>query len=188
MELIAAIIGAISTLVGVFLTHKLRAQKDPLPKDIDRNDNIYAALSYLITETEADRCYVYEFHNGDYYYSGNSQQKFSNTYEIVEEGISCEAAQEQNLRVSSYNFFIKQLINEGGVCYANTEKIPDPLFKEKMHNKGIQSISCVPIKLLNGKIIGILGIDYVKHKVNCDGEMFNLLKNQARIISGYLGE
>jgi len=188
MELIAAIIGAISTLVGVFLTHKLKAQKDPLPKDIDRNDNIYTALSYLITETEADRCYVYEFHNGDYYYSGNSQQKFSNTYEIVEEGISCEAAQEQNLRVSNYNFFIKELIQNGGSCYSNTEKIPDPLFKEKMHNKGIQSISCVPIKLLNGKIIGILGIDYVKHKVNCDGEMFNLLKNQARIISGYLGE
>ena len=188
MELIAAIIGAISTLVGVFLTHKLRAQKDPLPKDIDRNDNIYTALSYLITETEADRCYVYEFHNGDYYYSGNSQQKFSNTYEIVEEGISCEAAQEQNLRVSNYNFFIKELIENGGLCYSNTEKIPDPLFKEKMHNNGIQSISCVPIKLLNGKIIGILGIDYVKHKVNCDAEMFNLLKNQARIISGYLGE
>lgn len=188
MELVAAIIGAISTLVGVFLTHKLRAQKDPLPRDIDRNDNIYTALSYLISETEADRCYVYEFHNGDYYYSGNSQQKFSNTYEIVEEGISCEAAQEQNLRVSNYNFFIKELIQNGGLCYSNTEKIPDPLFKEKMHNKGIQSISCVPIKLLNGKIIGILGIDYVKHKVSCDGEMFNLLKNQARIISGYLGE
>jgi len=188
MELVAAIIGAISTLFGVYLTHKLRVSKDPLPKDIDRNDNIYTALSYLIEETEADRCYVYEFHNGDYYYSGNSQQKFSNTYEIVEEGISSESEREQNLRVSSYNFFIKQLINEGGVCYANTEKIPDPLFKERMHNKGIVSISCVPIKLLNGKIIGILGVDYVKHKNKCDETMFQLLRNQARIISGYLGE
>ena len=79
MELIAAVIGAVSTLVGVYLTHRLKGRKDPLPRDIFRNDNIYTALSYLIAETEADRCYVYEFHNGDYYYSGNSQQKFSNT-------------------------------------------------------------------------------------------------------------
>jgi hypothetical protein len=188
MELIAAVIGAVSTLVGVYLTHKLKARKDPLPRDIFRNDNVYTALSYLIAETEADRCYVYEFHNGDYYYSGNSQQKFSNTYEIVEEGISCEASHEQNLRISSYNFFIKELINNGGICYSNTEKIPDPLFKEKMDNKGIQSISCVPIKLLNGKMIGVLGIDFVKHQKKCDAEMFELLKNQAKIISGYLGE
>lgn len=188
MELISAIIGAVTTLAGIYLTHRLKSKKDPLPKDINRNDNIYTALSYLIAETDSDRCYVYEFHNGDYYYSGNSQQKFSNTYEIVEEGISCEASAEQNLRVSNYNFFIKELIEEGGICYSNTEKIPDPLFKEKMHNKGIKSISCVPIKLLNGKIIGILGIDYVKHTVDCDQEMFDLLKNQARIISGYLGD
>jgi hypothetical protein len=37
-------------------------------------------------------------------------------------------------------------------------------------------------------MIGVLGIDFVKHQKKCDAEMFELLKNQAKIISGYLGE
>ena len=69
-----------------------------------------------------------------------------------------------------------------------------------MKAKGVQSIYNIPIKTLNNKIIGILGVDYVKSCVKdcefsvCDvdpsekfGEKTNeFMRRQARIIAGYL--
>ena len=55
--------------------------------------------------------------------------------------------------------------------------------------KGIQSIFNVPIKTLDGKIIGILGVDYVKGEIgeeNSTEEGFAFMRRQARVVAGYL--
>lgn len=188
IEIVCALIGGLFTVIGVYINARIKQRKDPLPYDLDRNDSIYTALSYTLEELGADRCYVHEFHNGDHYYSGNSQQKFSCTYEIVDEGISCEAANSQNLRVSNYNYFIRDLVNDSGFCYAKMDQIADSSLKEKLKKQGVQSIACVPIKLLNGRIIGVLGADFVKNPKEVCDEGLKTLKLQARIIAGYLAK
>lgn len=190
--IIASIITAFATLGATVLSlwlrqkheHRLK-EKNILKEHSKRNQNVYAALKYTMGKSNADRVYVYEFHNGDVYYSGGSQQKFSCSYEEVKEGISSEAQNSQNFRVSNFHHFIDRLINEEGFCCDTVDAIEDVTFKHLLQDRGVKSFYAVPIKTLSGKIIGLLGIDYVK-KEREECANLNELRTQANIISGYL--
>ena len=55
-----------------------------------------------------------------------------------------------------------------------------------LQDRGAEAFYATPIKTLNGKIIGLLGVDFVKSsKSQCNPDLNNL-KQQARIIGGYL--
>ena len=189
---IAAIISAVATLGATFFSIWLRQRYDRKQKEKNilhehskRNQNVYTALKYLMEEMRGDRVYVYEFHNGDMYYSGGSQQKFSCTYEDVKEGISSEAHRSQNFRVSNFHYFIERLITDKGFCCQSLDKIHDVTFKHLLQDRGIKSFYAVPIKTLEGKIIGLLGVDFVREQKK-DCVDIELLKQQARIVCGYL--
>jgi hypothetical protein len=116
---------------------------------------------------------------------------------VVGHGISAEHVNSQNHRVSSYHPYIVELLENGFFIHADIEEIRDGAFLRLIEKKGVKSILNVPIKTLNGKIIGILGVDYVKdsmpeiqseseaQQAASDDPVF-LLKNQARAIAGYL--
>ena len=190
--IIASIITAFATLGATVLSLWLRQkhegrrkEKNILHEHAKRNQNVYAALTYTMEAFGSDRVYVYEFHNGDVYYSGGSQQKFSCTYEEVKEGISSEAQHSQNFRVSNFHYFVDLLIKEKGFCCEAVEKIEDVTFKHLLQDRGVKSFYAVPIKTLSGKIIGLLGIDFVKEEQEeCVG--MDELRKQSSIISGYL--
>ena len=129
---------------------------------------------------------VYEFHNGDIYYSGSSQQKFSNTYELVGHGISSELKNQQNLRVSSFNRFVKPLVDKEEYGFDCLEEVDDVGIRNFFADQGTHTTFCVPIQLLTGKIIGILGVDYVKRTKKLSDKDKSFIKNQSFIISGYL--
>jgi len=190
--IIASIITALATLGATVLSlwlrqkheHRLK-EKNILHEHAKRNQNVYAALSYTMETFKSDRVYVYEFHNGEVYYSGGSQQKFSCTYEEVKEGISSEAHHSQNFRVSNFHYFIDQLIKEKGFCCDSVDGVEDVTFKHLLQDRGVKSFYAVPIKTLSGKIIGLLGIDFVKEE-RSDCLSIDALRRQAAIISGYL--
>lgn len=189
---IAATISAIATLAATFCSIWLRQryerkqkEKNILHEHAKRNKNVYTALEYLMEKLKGDRVYVYEFHNGDIYYSGGSQQKFSCTYEEVKEGISSEAHRSQNFRVSNFHYFVERLIGDKGFCCPTINDIKDVTFKHLLQDRGIKSFYAVPIKTLEGKIIGLLGVDFVK-KEKSDCVNIEFLRQQARIVCGYL--
>jgi len=186
--IIAASIGAVATIGAVILKTYLQAflEKGKLQKHTVQNEDVYRALEYSRTEIECDRVVVYEFHNGDVYYSGSSQQKFSNTYEVLSEGVSSELKNQQNLRVSSFNRFIKPLVDEDEYGFWDIDQVEDIVTKTFFEDQGTKSTYCVPIQLLTGKIIGILGIDYVKGGKKLNAQQKNFIKNQSCIIAGYL--
>jgi hypothetical protein len=189
--ILAAVITAFATVSSVLLGQKFmnRKQKSCIVRETAQNANVYTALRYIMQEMKADRGYVLEFHNGEIYFSGRGQQKFSCTHEIVEEGISPEAQNSQNHRVSNYHNYINDIITNGCYIYPDIHTIQDQSFYQMISRKGIQSIYNIPIKTLDGKIIGILGVDYVKNKMPYEGESdetFAFMRRQARIISGYL--
>lgn len=200
--LISAIIGAFATIASVLLSQRIRKKKskDPIIDEHKNSENIYTALNYVMEEMNADRAYIFQFHNGSYYISGRSQQKFSCTHETVTKGISREAEFSQNYIISNYHTYIEELVSNGQFSFTDPEDVDDHAFGSLMQSKGIKSIYNIPIKTLNGQIIGILGVDYVKDCVKdntigfCNdaqakafGEETNLfMRRQARIISGYL--
>ena len=77
--IIAATIGAAATVGAVILKTYLesRIEKGKLRRHTVQNEDVYRALEYTRGKLDCDRVVVYEFHNGDVYYSGSSQQKFS---------------------------------------------------------------------------------------------------------------
>ena len=200
--IVGSIITGLATLASVYIgRHYFRkSQKDPVVEDTAQSANVYTALQYTIQEMQADRAYVLEFHNGGHYYSGRGQQKFSCTHETVEEGISQECSFSQEHRVSNYHSYVSELIEDGKFAYLDVEEIEDYSFQKMLQHKGVKSIYNVPIKTLNGKIIGILGVDYVKtpalanvigfrdpkEKSAFDEDSELLMRRQARVIAGYL--
>lgn len=189
--ILAAIITAIATVASVLLSQRFmnRKQKSCVVRETAQNANVYTALRYIMQEMKADRAYVFEFHNGEVYFSGRGQQKFSCTYETVEEGISVECENSQNHRVSNYHTYINEIVSNGNFIYEDVKNISDQSFLQMIKRKGVDSIYNVPIKTLDGKIIGILGVDYVKSTMPDEGlteEVYAFMRRQARIVSGYL--
>jgi hypothetical protein len=195
--LITALCTSAATLGAVWLRHKLTCEDhcQVLEKEMKQNGNVYTALQYTLDKTGADRAYVLEFHNGEHYFSGRGQQKFSCTYEVVRQGISSEAAQSQNYRVSNFHHYINTLVQEGVFAHSDLDTIEDYAFAKLLDHKGVQSIYNVSLKTLNGKIIGIMGLDYVRSpnsegKIGFyqhpKGKLMDFLKEQSRIIAGYL--
>ena len=187
--ILASVVSCLATLGAVYLRHKLaRKSCDTIQAETKHNENVYTALNYTLEEMGADRAYVLEFHNGISYFSGRGQQKFSCSYEIVQEGISAECHNSQDHRVSNYHTYISELVEKEKFAYTDLEAISDHVFSGLLHHKGVKSIYNVPVKTLNGKIIGILGIDYVKAQRDkeFDDDFHLFMKRQARIIAGYL--
>ena len=187
--IVAAFITALATIASVLIGRKCitRKQLCLVSEDTAQSANVYTALAYTMEEMGADRAYVLEFHNGGHYYSGRGQQKFSCTHEIAEEGISKECDHSQEHRVSNYHNYITELINKKEFKYLNINDASDSSFLSLLKRSGVQSIYNVPIKTLNGKIIGILGVDFVKKNMNNFSEkQAKLIDRQAKIIAGYL--
>jgi hypothetical protein len=77
-------------------------------------------------------------------------------------------------------------VNDGQFSYTNVDAIPDTAFKTLLKDKGVAAIFNVPLKTLNGKVIGILGVDYVRVSKPFQEDMLQFMKRQARIVAGYL--
>ena len=139
----------------------------------------------MLSELKASRVHVYEFHNGDHFYSGGSQQKFSCTYESLSAGISAESLNLQNLRISTFNKFVETAIDDGGFGIENLEQCDTLLCKNWFESRGAKSSYAIGIRTLNKNIIGILSVDFSKN-TKLTKEQKKLLFTQSIIISGYL--
>jgi len=193
MEIIlAAIIGAAATLSAAIITSyfkiklSTKSKSQLLRSHVDQNANVYAALEYTMERLSCDRVHVFEFHNGETYYSGSSQQKFSNTYEVVRDGISSECTKLQNLRISNFNILVKDTIKEEMFLCEDVSKIHSCTEREHLKNQGVKSVYSFPIKTLTGKPIGIFSVDYVAQIKKLTEDQIKFLQNQSTIIGGYI--
>jgi hypothetical protein len=85
------------------------------------------------------------------------------------------------------HYLIKDLV-EGKtfLCKDVDEFCEDLSFKSFMEMRGIKSMFARPIKTLNGKIIGVLVMDFVKDYRTWGDNAEEFLSKQTKIISGYL--
>jgi hypothetical protein len=200
--IIAAVITCIGTIGSVLLgklilNRKNQCTKDPIVVDTENNYNVYVSLQYLTEISNCDRAYIMQFHNGGHYVSGKSQKKFSCTHEVCSRGVSKECEKSQNHLVSNFNHYIQEILSNKEYAYVDISKIKDQSFKNLLDYKGVQSIYNIPLRTLEGKVIGILGLDYVKNRplrsfdemfaeIHSKDELDKFMRNQARTITGYL--
>lgn len=191
LDIISVLTGVVSAATAVFgIYFKMRYDEKKSKQfqyDPGHHNNVITAIEYLQQETEADRVYVLEFHNGEHYFSGRSQQKLSCTYEVVSEGISAECHKLQNIRTSNFHGLVKNIAKEETfICQNLQEYTEDITLKSFLEEKGVKSIFARPIKTLNGRILGVIVLDYVKENRAWGEEAEEFVKKQARVISGYL--
>lgn len=200
--IIASIITCIGTIISVLLgkvvlERKNKNSKDPIVSDAENSENVYLSLEYLMEISNCDRAYVMQFHNGGHYVSGKSQQRFSCTHEVCAKGISKECEKSQNHLVSNFNHYVKEILRNKEYTYINIGEINDQSFRNLLESKGVQAIYNVPLKTLEGKIIGILGLDYVKTKpsesiedmfkeIHTKEDLTSFMRRQSRTMTGYL--
>ena len=117
------------------------------------------SLKALLAETNADRAYVFRFHNGDAYYNGTHKNKFSCDYEVVKPGISTQATNLQNIPVTLYPEFINTVINNE-LYYADVDTIENIVLRVTLKEQGIKQIAVAPY-FRNDKLFAMIGVDYL---------------------------
>lgn len=188
--ILSSCIVAATTILSLFLKDYLQKKKNEEKACVEKctiqNANVDKAVSYALDVLNADRVCVYEFHNGESFYSGSHQQKFSCTYESLKAGVSSEALNQQGLRISTFNQFVLEVINEKLFKFHNIDMLEDSLLKNWFSDKGVRSVSSVPIITLNKNIIGILSVEFTSESRKMDEQEIQFLIEQSKIICGYL--
>lgn len=188
ISVLTGVVSAATGVLGMYLKIKYDEKKSKqFSYDPNLHNSIVLALEYTMSETQADRVYVLEFHNGEHYFSGRSQQKMSCTYEVIGGGISAECHNLQNIRTSNFHGLTKE-IGQGKTFECSDVKNynEDIALKSFLESKGVKSAFARPIKTLNGKILGVIVIEYVKENRAWSNDAEKFVKKQAREISGYL--
>jgi hypothetical protein len=193
--LVALITGVLSPLSVQFFQYLVK-KKDGEKKQSLTNYKTFENENRIIKKLESirenfgcDRVWIAEFHNGNKTYSGRSFQKFSQTYEVVRQGIATESLITQNIPVSLFNNFF-QTLSEKSHYEANETKTAQDLSAFTMqsfwHSRGIVSFEAVAIKDLNNNFVGILCLDGVTNKLNLNKEQIEDLVIVASNLAGYL--
>lgn len=190
-SLVVAFVTLISTFAGIWIKTKLaREKKDRELEDATiKNENILLLLKRLIKTLDADRVYIFEFHNGNYFSSGLPMQKFTCTYEVVEDGISAECHNPGEYRVSNFNEYIMNIIKQRDFIIEDVDSMQEkPLLKNLLIQKGVKSLYNFPIRDIKDKTIGFIGVDFVKENVKLSEENINQLRAAAKLVTGYIAK
>jgi len=193
--IVALITGLISPLSLQILQFFLKKRQDKKKHTLAQNGAIKAdelittKLKSLMEKYNCDRAWIAEFHNGGKTYSGKSFQRFSTTYEVVNQGVASEAVHTQNIPTSIFSLFFKKLM-ECGYYYTNdVKKTNDPMsyaMQNFWENRGVSSFICVSIKDISGNFVGFFCMEGVINDIVLVDDQINKLIINASNMAGYL--
>jgi hypothetical protein len=190
-DIIVSGVSALASLVTIYAKYwydkRKKQAKDPVLDSVETDRAVIDKLHNVMSELEADRISIIEFHNGGKFYNGRSMQKFSMTYELCMPGVSHEQQSLQNILLSTYSDLIMTLvINNGKSSINDVNNMPEGPLKQMYVRTGTISVYAQAIKSLDNKITGVILVDYVKHaKTLNDGQLL-VLERLADVIGGYL--
>jgi len=191
--LVALITGVISPIaVHAFRFFLLTKKAKPacvVSKNLKNEDLITSKLVKIREALKSDRVWICEFHNGGHTFTGKSIQKFSQTYEVVQRGISKEGMNTQNLPTALFSTFFNNVASYGEVHVYDVETVDNQLvnsIKSFLDTRGVKSFAAAIIKNIEGQMIGVLGIDFVTHRERFNKEELYALRDDAKILAGYL--
>ena len=173
-------------ILGFFIKSMLNKKTaDPIMTQNGIDDNITTALEYLRQETSADRVVVHEFHNGGTYFSGNSQQKLSISYESLSKGTSSIFRKFQNVRASALTSIIKRVMSDN-IFMIDLDTETEP-FLHDLRLHGSSKVKFALLRTLTNRTVGIISIHHVKcSKISLTDKEASLIDKQCKIITGYL--
>lgn len=197
MELIIPIVIAIITsVVGPAVVEWIKKKRENKPKDplidaIRYNEIVEQQLDLIFKELGCDQIYIAQFHNGGHFYpTGKSIQKFSIFYETVIPEAQSLKNTFQNIPVSLFSKPLSILYEQGEIIVEDIKDIGEVGLESFCPSNVYKSIYLLPITDLNDRIIGVMGIYFIKrkHKITKDEWIFIRQKigGIGNIMSNYL--
>ena len=153
-------------LVGAGFFKNYQDKKDKskskglLLNQIKKDEIVHLAIKDLKNRYGADRIYVWQFHNGGYFYTTSPMQKLSITYERCSKGLEKKSEKNQNHLIASFTSYITDTI-EGKMFFTDITKLEDIGMRSLAQSNGTKSDCSTPIYDKEGHLISILSLDWV---------------------------
>lgn len=146
---------------------KERFSKTQLMKQIEHDEIVHYALRELRRKYNADRVYVWQFHNGGNFYTSSPMQRTSITYERCSEGLERKAEKYQGVLISNFTGYIRDAM-EYRMFYHDVEKLPDFVIRSLILSDGTYAHAAVPIFDKENHLTGIMALDWVFSEIPYD--------------------
>ena len=98
--------------------------KEKLMEQIKKDEIVHLAIRDVRRSYNADRVYIWQFHNGGSFYTTSPMQKLSITYERCSDGLERKAEKNQNHLITSFTSYIKDTM-DGKMYFPNVEDMND---------------------------------------------------------------
>ena len=183
------VLGPVSVILVKNYLDKKKKKPDMVVDALRVSELVTHKIEEIKEGVNADRVWVTQFHNGGHFYpTGKSITKFSIMYETVNTGVLSVQSNYQNIPVHLFSKSLNQLV------IADLIKIPDFSdvtiatygLRYAAEESGCKSSYLFAIKAIDGKFIGVLGIDYTKNKTQLDDEVINNIMIHASSLGGVL--
>jgi len=191
--IVAFITGILGPIIVVltknYLDKRRNNKKDLVRETLRISELVNHKLETIKENTKADRVWVTQFHNGgNFYPTGKSMTKFSVIYEIVGPSINSIQSNFQNIPVNLFSKSINFLLENDFISIPDykDEKIATHGLKYIAEDTGCKSGYLFSIKTIDDKFVGVLGLDYVKKKVNLSDDDIKHLMIESSSIGGVL--
>jgi hypothetical protein len=190
--IVAFITGVLGPILLLFIKNKLEKKQekpDMVLETLKVSELVMNKLDHIKEEFKGDRVWVAQFHNGgNFYPTGKSMAKFSIIYESVAPSVSSIQGNFHNIPVNLFSRSINQLLEHDKIEISDfkDETVATYGLKYIAEDTGCKSGYLFAIKCIEGRFIGMLGIDYTKKKTKLNEESVNDLLVQSTSIGGVL--
>ena len=196
IQLTPLIAAFITGLAGPLLVYAITKyiNKKAKPVDLIReavnvSNLITDSIEEIKEEFEADRVWITQFHNGgNFYPTGKSMAKFSVIYETVNIGIGSIQSMFQNIQINLFSKSINELQQNGNIQISDYKDPSIATFGLKYiaEDTGCKSGYLFAINSIDGKFIGVLGLDYSRKKTKLGEIQINELLIHAGALGGVI--
>lgn len=143
-------------------TNRIR-HNELIDKRLEINSKIKNAIEAFRQKVDADRVYIFEYHNGESNLNGLPFAKVSATYEILKPGVSSYKSRLQGIPSGLILEFNQNLLTNKQISVPNITdyKDIDPVGNSVLIRPDAKSFYVVLINNINGYPIGFIGMDYI---------------------------
>ena len=134
--------------------------KGKLLEQIKKDEIVHLAIRDVRRRYQADRVYVWQFHNGGSFYTTSPMQKLSITYERCSQGLERKISYNQNHLITNFTSYITDVMN-GEMFFPDISKMSDIGLRSLNQSNGTKSRCAVPIYDKEGHLVAMLCLDWV---------------------------
>lgn len=186
VALITALFGPI---VVMWVKKKITKPVDTLKTELHQIEKINSELEEMLHHLNCNRVWVTQIHNGGHFlHSNKSMQKFSVVYEIDSPGISPVSNIFTNMPISLYSRFFVEILKGKfiGICDYNNETVATYGLKPAAEATGARASYILGLfDFGTGKLMGTIGIDYVK-PTHLNDTKIDYFRKRGERLAGYL--